>query len=159
MGLFKFLMTIGKGSIGETVKVLANEYNMLVPNTIVLAKRKEAFEAVFNNRKLLNRQFQQQGDMLLRTEFEDFYQSFGYCCNENLKAQNDLALFIYFILFHEGRAFRKGLEAQSEKSRNDVFETIYEVTAKYSPVGITLSKADFVTYSGNMFYTLSPGFM
>lgn len=146
-------MKIGAGSIGETVKVLATSYSNWTEQKDINDKQ-EIFQVMFLERQMLNRRFNEQGDILLHLEFDDFYNKFIYGEKTNFDAKNDLAVFIFCILFFESEKLRYGFQINDQKTRKNVFEVIHEVSLKYAPMGIKSEKTDFVLYIESLYRLL-----
>ena len=143
MGLFKWAMKIGTGSIGNTVKVLAVSYNNFVEGN-VLSKKEGVFRIMFNERLVLNRHFNQAGDMFKYLEFENFYELLDTRRQPQFDSYNDLPVFIFFIMFYESEEFRNGLYKNDVDARKQVYEVIHETCIKYASAGVN-SRMDLFT--------------
>lgn len=154
MSYFKQQMLQGEGSLGETVKVLANDFNLFATEPRNLSKRKEYFQTCFNNRKLLNTSFMEMGDKLLHIPFEDFYNNLKLVNEEVFLPQNDLGVFIFCIIYYESRNIRLALGELDSSERKDIFEVIYEVTFEYASQAIVSKEEEFVQYIERLFNAL-----
>jgi hypothetical protein len=140
------LLNFGPGSVGESARVLANNYifftkpsnsnlptDISTPNFIL-------FELMYNFRQSLNNTLSTQGDLLQQMEFEEFHSQYPSLERE----KDDLLIFILKILYYEDLKWRKNIHNISDEMKKTILNVIYDSVVKIAPTGVKLNHESFL---------------
>lgn len=148
---FKRQIIEGVGSLGETVNVICEDFNLFINNDNIL-ELKDIFLKVYNHRIKLSIRLELPGDCLYEASFDfnEFYILLGLGELNYFEPRKDIAVFIFCLIYMESGLYRKALSELAESDRKDIFEVIHEIVAYYFPYTIQSSKEKFILYAESL---------
>lgn len=138
MGIFKWLMNSGKGSIEESVKVFLNRYNYFLNED---NDKNEALKTVYLERAMVSKQLGAYGQSYFRNYSDELLIKVS---------KGNLPIAIFLILLIETNQFRKSCYESTGYLKLSC-EIIFDTVKKVMPTEIAGQKQNFVEDAINEF--------